>query len=45
MSLRNLISKGIFTTGETPYKDWPNSKVWVKVKMGYRLPQPKGMPP
>ena len=34
----------VFTTGDTPYKGWPNNKVWMKVKMGYRLPQPKGLP-
>jgi len=34
----------VFTKGDVPYKGWPNSKVWMKVKIGYRLPQPSGMP-
>ena len=39
-----IVVHEIFTHGETPYKGWPNSKVWMKVKLGYRLPQPEGMP-
>jgi serine/threonine protein kinase len=28
----------MFTNCEIPYKGWSNSKVWLQVKEGYRLP-------
>jgi serine/threonine protein kinase len=34
----------VFTLGQRPYCDWPNSRVWDSVQEGYRLPKVEQCP-
>jgi hypothetical protein len=34
----------IFSYGDKPYRDWSNSRVWMEVRGGFRLPPPPGTP-